>query len=138
MGGLREDVDSGDAVFGDSRVGHGIHGVNGGGALHKPNVGTGVYGESDTGEGVNGISESGSGVHGMNGNVAQVQKPDKGAGVWGESFDGAGVLGVAAGEHGIGVMGQGTLLAGFFNGDVDITGRLGVGGKDIFEIIRNI
>jgi len=90
-----------------------------------------VQGESDTAAGVSGLSTSGSGISGSS---------NSGAGVFGLTTTGAGVTGVSGQNvglfgisNGVGVMGLGGIQAGFFFGDVRITGTLTKGGGG-FEI----
>ena len=64
----------------------------------------GVMGESTSGRGVVGVSTNGTGV-------------------WGQT-DGAGIGVAGSSKNGIGVHGKGGRLAGFFDGDVEITGDL--------------
>jgi hypothetical protein len=83
---------------------------------------TGVWGESDTGTGVWGDSDSGTGtgVYGRsNGSI--------GTGVWGCSNDGTGSYGES--NSGTGVWGRSaTGRAGYFEGNVEITGNINVTG----------
>jgi hypothetical protein len=122
--------------------------------------GTGVWGESETWMGVFGFSKSTTGGAGVMGQaegpgVIGVSKtwhgvygetPSKvgGAGVWGEHKGngngvvgnsigtGAGVIGIS--KAGIGIHGKGGRLAGFFEGNVEVTGDIKLtGGNDVAE-----
>jgi hypothetical protein len=152
--GVAGHSEDGSGVFGQSTHGNGVRGVTGspsdsgvfgantgsgyGVGGHSQN-GIGVYGDSDTFEGVRGYSHSGHpGVVGMN------NAPGGGEGVHGESEHGEGVRGVSRsrvhgavvgtnagggdGVHGesdgIGVYGKGGQLAGFFEGNVQVTGDI--------------
>jgi hypothetical protein len=78
--------------------------------------GVGVHGSSSSGEGVHGHSSSGDGVHGSSGT---------GDGVHGFSTSGFGVHGFSQSSNGVyGASGTGN--AGYFNGNVVITGSLSV------------
>ncbi len=100
--------------------------------------GVGVWGSSKTWVGVLGETEGTSG----------------GAGVWGNNKNGVGVLGETQAQHGIGVMGKhnfggtaiyaespsgvgihakGGRLAGFFDGDVEVTGDIRLNNADCAE-----
>src|SRR3954447_21900751 len=74
--------------------------------------GIGVYGESQEAEGVRGVGHNGAGVSGTS---------DKWIGVYGES------------TSGIGVQGKGRLLAGLFQGDVEVTGDIRLAQADCAE-----
>lgn len=105
--------DHGAAVRGESTAG-------GTGVLGQSKRGRGVHGVSVTSTGVNGVSNEGQGVHGVS---------ETRSGVFGQSKRGRGVHGVS--ETHIGVHGKGGRLAGFFEGDVDITGNLTIQGVSI-------
>ncbi|MDB5310757.1 MAG: hypothetical protein JWO38_4959 [Gemmataceae bacterium] len=85
-----------------------------------------------TGIGVAGLSDISNGVHGINGKGAST-KLEVGSGVLGESENGNGVSGVS--EHAVGVFGKGR-VAGRFEGDVNVNGKLLVNGSDIVERIQ--
>ena len=116
--GLRATTDSGTSaidcsasqdgfgVFGASDTGHGVHG--------QSRTNHAVHGESSAGRGVVGISQTF-------------------VGVTGQSASGDAVLGIS--ETGVGVHGKGGQLAGFFEGDVTITGKLNHGGFDALQQI---
>lgn len=122
--------------------GNGVSGssASGNGVLGKSATGVGVWGESTTWDGVHGVSHSvNSGVAGINDNA------QGGTGVWGEStaFDGvhgvshsaqhAGVAGINA-QGGYGVYGQSTGgSAGYFEGNVVVTGDITLTGADFAE-----
>jgi hypothetical protein len=128
-------------VVGFSTAGVGVRGTNGAPAAIQPDRGCGVIGEtidgigvfgtSDNIEGVKGVSEFGTGVRGANGGPAQMQ-PDRGCGVIGESIDGFGVFASsdnhfaikAVSKNGVGLSAEGTRLAAFFRGDVEVTGDI--------------
>lgn len=112
------------AVLGRSVVSRGVQGHS-----TKDHA---VVGESTNGTGVFGISENQRGVEGHG---------TKDHGVVGRSKDGAGVFGIS--EHsngieghsgsGIGVRGKGGRLAGFFEGDVEVTGDIRLANADCAE-----
>jgi hypothetical protein len=95
--------------------GEGIRGRSGGnvGVVGESNTGRGVYGVSNTNFGVSGISKQSTGVLGS--------AEATGTGVKGES------------KSGIGVHGKGGLLAGFFEGDVKVTGDISCPHADCAE-----
>ena len=100
----------------------------------------GVWGESDQGTGVTGIGHKWNGVYGQ---------ADDQVGVFGQSATGRGVVGVAQGAgtgvegnstNGIGIVGKGGLLAGRFEGDVEVTGDIRLTNADFaedFDVIEN-
>jgi hypothetical protein len=115
---------NGMGMSGISDQGHGVHGQNGKGSGLRPDVGTGVLGESDNGFGV--YASSGTNV-----------------GVFGESQTTNGVLGVTHSDSvaavsgvnksgGIGIFGEGK-IAGFFAGDVNVTGDISLVHADCAE-----
>ncbi|MDQ2783980.1 MAG: hypothetical protein M3Y58_03135 [Chloroflexota bacterium] len=99
---------NGTGAFGDSASGSGVAG--------NSDSGTGVYGKSNTGIGVQGISTGGLyGVLGQSGN-------QPGA---------AGLIGIATNPNAIAfgsVASGGATIAGYFNGNVIVTGSFGVSG----------
>lgn len=95
--------EEGTGVWGETKKGRGVVGI-------VQTDGDGTWGQCDTGRGVVGVSKSGSGV-------------------WGETTSGRAVVGVSATD--IGVFGKGGRLAGFFEGNVDVTGSLTVQGTNI-------
>jgi len=120
-------------VVGESDIGHGVVGQAHGNAF-------GVFGKADVNSGVVGESTQGHGVVGQaHGNAFGVfGKADVNSGVMGESTQGHGVVGLAHsatgdgvfGESnmGVGVRGKGGRLAGFFEGNVEVTGNLDLTG----------
>ncbi len=97
-------------------------------------AGPGVYGESIMGEGVRGVSHAQ--FHGGVVGTKDNQTDTAGPGVYGESSNGEGVRGVGHSSNhgavvgtndnpnGIGVFGKGGRLAGQFEGDVEVTGKV--------------
>lgn len=84
--------------------------------------GSGVEGWSQTGYGMAGESQKATGVRGTSAD---------GRGVEGFSTNNTGVLGQS--ESGIGVHGKGLRLAGFFEGDVEVTGDIRLTNADCAE-----
>jgi hypothetical protein len=137
-------------VWGESETWMGVYGKT-----SSVTGGHGVMGEASTGGGcgVSGIAHgpSSAGVVGVNDDTGPnagpgVQGKSRGTGVWGESetwmgvygktssvTGGAGVLGEAAPGVGVGVMGKGGLNAGYFEGNVTVTGDLILPGADYAE-----
>lgn len=143
---------AGSGVIGISQTWMGVYGetqsTTGGAGVwgeHKAD-GIGTVGKSNTGVGVMGISETGEAIHAetKSGDAAAVIgiNESTGPGVRGVShgFDGvtgeslgdgkAGVAGVNT--KGIGVYGRGR-LAGFFDGDVEVTGDIRLTNADCAE-----
>jgi hypothetical protein len=87
-------------------------------------VARGVEGHSTLNHGVVGKSEQGSGVFGRSTNLA---------GIEGHSTKGTGVFGICETGNGIGVFGKGGRLAGFFEGDVEVTGDIRLANADCAE-----
>jgi hypothetical protein len=116
---------TGSGVWGDSTNGRGVAGTSsvapgvvGHGPMGVQGFGDpGVQGTNETGgTGVQGVSASGRGVWGISESfIATVGDSVTGTGVWGAS------------QRGIGVFGAG-FPAGQFNGDVNVTGTINVGG----------
>ena len=122
------------------------------GVLGESKNGIGVVGESQEAEGVRGLGHKGAGVSGTSekwiGTYGHSQEAD---GVFGDSENGRGVVGVAktatgvegnstsgAGVFassitGIGLYGKGGRLAGFFEGDVEVTGDIRLTNADCAE-----
>jgi len=137
----------GNGVFGLSLVPNasGVFGANNAG-------GTGVFGESPTGDGMIGATQSSakSGVFGKNDATAPSPAGTVGGnGVFGLSLvpnasgvfganngGGNGVAGIS--ERGIGVFAKGGLLAGFFDGNAEVTGHLKVNGQDLSDQIAQL
>ncbi len=112
--GVRGDAENGTGVFGGSKTSTAVGGIS--------DSGIGVHGISKTADGVFGSSEEGRGVVG----VAKVA-----IGVEGNSTNGAGVFGSS--QTGIGLHGKGGRLAGFFEGDVEVTGDIRLMNADCAE-----
>lgn len=117
-------------VFGrvDDLNGVGIFGeaTNGTGAFGDSGSGSGVAGSSGSGSGVFGISSTSNGVYGVSTNGLYGVRGDSG-----NQPGAAGLLGVATNAAAIAfgsVVVGGATIAGQFNGDVNITGALNVGG----------
>jgi hypothetical protein len=105
----------GEAVTGESKQGHGVHGKNGGGSGLTPEVGTGLLGESDNGFGVYASSRTNVGV------VGESQTTNGVLGITHSSVVAA--VSAVNKNGGIGIFGEGR-IAGHFQGDVVITGNL--------------
>jgi hypothetical protein len=158
-GVLGENTANGDAVFGQaSSGGRGVVGVSDShtGVEGNSTSGTGVWGSSGTGTGVNGISANGDGVEGHSSSAT-------GRGVFGENTAGGdavfgignnggrGVVGVsndhtavegtsdsgtgvwATSTSGTAIYGKGGLYAGYFEGNVLVTGDIFLQGADCAE-----
>jgi hypothetical protein len=106
---------------------HGPAGVNG----YNDGTGFGVEGVSTSGYGVRGRSPASDGVNGLGGAVPGV------AGVRGTGTGGEGVVGLSTSDVGVyaesgsgsGIYAtSGTGYAGYFHGDVNVTGNLSKGG----------
>ncbi len=122
----------GPGIIGESKVWHAIFGsskstVGGAGVWgeHKGN-GAGVVGQCDSGRGVAGFSKTWQGVYGSS---------DSQAGVVGESNSFDGMFGISHSNQHAGVTGQNTAggMAGFFDGDVVVTGDVTLTGADFAE-----
>lgn len=143
-GGVYGISEGGSGVTGNSKTWHGVYGETPGsagagvwgehkgsgsgvvGKTQSTTGGAGVWGESP-GPGVIGVSQTWVGVYGETRTPAA-----QGAGVWGEhKGDGTGVFG--ASNTGIGVMGKGGRLAGYFEGDVEVTGDIRLANADCAE-----
>jgi len=139
-----------DGVYGASGGGNGVHGVTsaitqagvagvntGGGygvaGFSDATNGTGVYGRGQGGPGVSGTSTSNDGVYGSSGSgngVHGVTSAIGQAGVAGvNAVGGYGVAGFSDEATGTGVYGRGNAWAGYFQGNVNVTGSLNVGGN---------
>ena len=135
--GVRGDSDDGVGVFGGSKTSSGVGGMT--------DSGIGVHGVAKSGVGVRGDSETWQGVYGQStGNAGVVGESKDLHGVFGicHNPDGAGVYGTndvggfgLQGESstGIGVVGKGGRLAGFFEGDVEVTGDICLANADCAE-----
>lgn len=101
--------------------------------------GAGVWGKGIVGFGVHGESQGGIGVIGDSNwiGVKGETKTLKGIGVLGEhKAGGSAVIGLS--PTGIGIHGKGGHRAGFFEGEVEITGILTVQGVSIQSLLRRI
>jgi hypothetical protein len=113
--GVRGDSADGRGVEGTSANDYGIRGHS-----HKS---AGIRGSSDEGRGVEGWATNAEGIVGISTN---------GNGVWGQTEGAAiGVLGTST--SGVGVHGKGGRLAGFFEGDVEVTGDIRLANADCAE-----
>src|SRR5262245_37966426 len=111
----------GTGVWGTSKTWMGVFGFS-----ESTTGGAGVMGEA-IGPGVIGTSKTWMGVYG------ETQSTTGGAGVWGENKgDGSGVVGIAKG-NGAGIYGKGGRVAGFFEGDVEVTGDIRLTNADCSE-----
>jgi len=117
-------TETGDGVSGFGRRGVVGESIEFQGVYGHSRHNTGVVGESDIFNGVLGVSHKSdrSGVLGENKN---------GVGVKGHSISNTGVSGES--EDGVGIHGAGGFLAGFFEGDVEITGNLRMSNADCAE-----
>ena len=102
-------------VDGDSKTSYGVRG--------RSNSFAGVIGMSDLSRGVEGWANASEGVVGIS---------KTGNGVWGQT-DGAGAGVLATSKRGIGIHGKGGKLAGFFEGDVEVTGDIRLTNADCAE-----
>lgn len=118
-------------VYGESQHWEGVTGVSHtqaagvAGYNHATSGGPGIYGQSDSGRGVEGIGTSWQGVYGHSTSQAGVVgESDQFDGVWGISHDPqhAGVSGHNPGG-----------LAGYFEGNVTVTGDIMLSGGDCAE-----
>ena len=116
-------------VAGTSSTGVGVYGYAGGtgnGVFGASNNGAGVTGTSSSGQGVHGNSESGPGVKGVSATGNGVQGESSG------SYGTAGLIGAGLADHSTGVAGfgsgKGENAAGWFSGNVAVTGTLSKGG----------
>lgn len=107
-------------VWGESKEWIGVYGKS-----ESTTAGAGVMGEAP-GSGVIGKSQTWHGVYG------ETPSTTGGAGVWGEhKGGGSGVAGISA--SGAGVYGKGGRVAGFFEGDVEVTGDIRLTNADCAE-----
>lgn len=93
---------------------------------HSGTEGQGVLGEAENGAGAAGKSKNWVGVYGESAST------NGGSGVWGE-HKGAGTGTIGFSAEGVGVHGRGARLAGFFEGNVEVTGDLVLTGGDVAE-----
>ena len=124
--GVRGDSENDAGVFGFGKSTPGVRGDSqtGPGVFGKSEKSSGVHGTSSTSTGTGGVSESGIGVHGIS---------KAGPGVRGDAENGTGVFGHSDGSGGIGVHGKGRRLAGFFEGNVEVTGDVQLTNADCAE-----
>jgi hypothetical protein len=137
---------SGHGVHGESTTSRGVVGISQTflGVHGTSTSGVGVAGDSDSGKGVNGQSKTGDGVFGT-GRRGVVGESDTFQGVFGHSRANAGVVGVSEEFDGVfgeskkataaGVSGHNAAggLAGFFEGDVVVTGDIRLANADCAE-----
>ena len=126
LAGIEGHSENGTGVFGISETGRGVEGQS---TENHAVVGT----SKGTGTGVFGVGTKGRGVEGQsteNHAVVGTSK-GKGAGVFGITDDGIGIEGRST-NH-IGVFGKGGKLAGFFEGDVEVTGDIRLANADCAE-----
>jgi hypothetical protein len=124
----------GDGVAGESKAGRGVHGISETGDGVFGTGRRGIVGESDTYQGVYGRSRDNAGVVGESQSFHAVYGSSHSsfAGVFGTND--AGGDGVAGESNtGIGVHGKGGRLAGFFEGDVEVTGDIRLTNADCAE-----
>lgn len=140
------DTGSGNGVYGRSKKANGVIGFsssNGSAGVAGANDegdGNGVYGRSAKSDGVIGIT-TGDGKAG----VAGVCDTGNGNGVYGRSKAATGVVGYSSSDvhagvagandnsAGVGIYGKGGRLAGFFEGDVEVTGDIRLTNADCAE-----
>jgi hypothetical protein len=103
--------------------------------LHRSN-GAAIAGFSEAGDAVRAESRGGNGIRGngaFNGVVGETKAAEH-SGVLGiHSGGGRAVTGVSDAPGGIGVHGKGTRLAGFFEGDIEVTGDIRLLNADCAE-----
>ena len=127
-----ENQTGGPGVVGLSKTWHGTYGktdsTTGGAGVCGEHTGTGagVLGQSDSGRGVAGVSKTWQGVYGSS---------DSQAGVVGESNSFDGVFGISHSNQHAAVSGHNTAggMAGFFDGNVVVTGDVTLTGADFAE-----
>ena len=142
----RNTLGTGNGIIGYSDAGRGVWGhsnLTGYGVLGESNQGIAVAGTSQASYGVRGHSNKIAGIRGSSdlsrgvegwakGSEGVVGISETGNGVWGQAAGaGLGVLGTS--QTGIGVWGKGGHLAGFFEGDVEVTGDLRLTNADCAE-----
>ena len=136
---------AGDGVRGTSKSGNGINGISetGFGVVGTSKSGRGVVALSDTDYGLRAASRTSAGIRGSSTEGRGVEGwatksegvvgiSTTGNGVWGQT-DGSGVGVLGTSKGGIGVYGQGGRLAGFFEGDVEVTGDIRLTNADCAE-----
>lgn len=123
-------------VGGIGVLGEAQHQQGGAGVMGHSKTWIGVYGESDTSAGVVGVAKTWVGVHGAStqkgghGVFGESQHAEGGAGVIGTSKNWVGVYGES--ETKIGIWGRAP-LAGYFQGDVEVTGDIRLVNADCAE-----
>jgi hypothetical protein len=144
-------------VLGASYQGEGVHGqsIEGPGVVGSSVASDGVQGVSMNGTGVLGRSSTGRGVWGTSENMATVGDSNNGTGVYGHSVHGTGVVGRSdedgdgvtgwsgngSGVAGVSSRGNGVYgrsdsdfgKAGYFDGNVTVTGDICLGNADCAE-----
>lgn len=145
--GISESTSGGFGVFGaNSAGGTGVVGVSTGwhavgGFADSDSAGTGVYGEHKGkgagiwGNNVNDTNEAGPGVVGTSKAAGVIGQSTTWMGVYGRSESttgGAGVMGEAVGP-GAAIYGKGGRVAGYFEGDVEVTGDIRLTNADCAE-----
>jgi hypothetical protein len=131
-------------VFGESEIGPGVVGVSRGTDPNQKGfgvwgvaIGAAVVGESKSWMGVFGSTESTTGGHGVMGRAT-----GGGAGVVGEGTKGIGVAGITdSGEAAVRGHHKGGGFAGFFEGNVGVTGDVKLIGQDLaeeFEVVGEL
>jgi hypothetical protein len=116
---------TGDGVLGESANGRGVAGssqTNYGVRGHSSKI-AGIRGSSDESRGVEGWATNSEGVVGISTNST---------GVWGQT-EGAGIGVLGTSTSGVGIYGKGGRLAGFFEGDVEVTGDIRLANADCAE-----
>lgn len=123
--GVEGGSDAGWGVYGHSKTGRGVvaQSDNDYGLRASSTKSAGIRGSSVEGRGVEGWATASEGVVGISTN---------GNGVWGQT-DGAGIGVLGSSKSGIGVYGAGGKLAGFFEGNVEVTGDLCCPNADCAE-----
>jgi hypothetical protein len=136
---------AGTGVAGTAKTGNGVHGTSeaGFGVLGESKSGRGVVATSDTDYGLRAASRTSAGIRGSSVEGTGVEGwATKGTGVVGISTtgngaagttDGAGIGVLGTSKSGIGVYGKGGHLAGFFEGDVEVTGDIRLTNADCAE-----
>ena len=140
------DTSNGNGVYGRSKQANGVigfsssNGAAGVAGANDEGNGNGVYGRSAKSDGVIGIT-TGDGKAG----VAGVCDTGNGNGVYGRSKSAngvvgysssdvhAGVAGVSDNSTGVGIYGKGGRVAGYFEGDVEVTGDIRLVNADCAE-----
>lgn len=127
--------DHGRGVWGHTKDGKGVLGesVNGRGVVGTSQTDYGIRGHSNKSAGIRGSSDEGRGVEGWATNSEGVVGiSTNGNGVWGQT-EGAGIGVLGTSTSGVGVYGKGGRLAGFFEGDVEVTGDIRLANADCAE-----